>query len=763
MTRIRAALVTACLGVPALVRADPLTCSLERYKAATGLTAKVADDTLILSWDGDRNDEVRLRLTLESGTPTIRDLAIRRKDAPWVVVAGNATPEFRVVSGMRRITKQQLKPLIDRGITVTSEIVDREKWEAFWDAPLRITGEVPSAGSTPPAEGVAHQPGLPRGPQEIVRATASFHARSCEVKTDGARLEAWFPGVELGVFTGRLQFTVYKGTNLIRMEVIARTQQPSVAYKYDAGLKGLAIQPSSRVVWRDTANSWQDYQLGGGPNERPVPLKSNNRLVAAEDRAGSIAAFPPPHSFFWARENDTNLGYSWYRKDGASSFAFGIRQAENEEDPTQAGRGPLDARENFALYSARPGTWQRMAMYLYVGDGPGRTTIDSALAFTRRDHYEPLPGFQVMASHFHDYLVRRLTQSGSLDARLPDVEVVKAAGINIFGPIDGGAGGTGKPPSPDEYARNLSVFYEIARRHSDKNFLIMPNVEITDGELPDLVEQLGGHWDLLMSHPVVWSPARAAAQPLVENDPKYGKLYHIGSADDFMEMVRMENLLVYMPHPRSKGSTGYPDAIKETARFRDENFRGIGFRWGMGLDLSEQRLCEYRCLALLDDMNNWVADLPTPPKYLQAISEFYEQGPGDDIYANNPVNYLKLDRLPAPDNWEPIIDAMRRGDYFVTSGEVLIPRYELQGSGDQRTIVAEVTWTFPLEFVEVVWGDGLRTEHQIIPATDQPAFGRHRFQIPFNTAGKKWVRFAVWDSAGNGALVQPIKLTTPAP
>jgi hypothetical protein len=83
----------------------------------------------------------------------------------------------------------------------------------------------------------------------------------------------------------------------------------------------------------------------------------------------------------------------------------------------------------------------------------------------------------------------------------------------------------------------------------------------------------------------------------------------------------------------------------------------------------------------------------------------------------------------------------------------------VQGSGSQRTISAEVEWTFPLEFVEVVWGDGQKTDRQIIPATDLPAFGKHKFQIPFNATGKKWVRFAVWDSVGNGAFVQPIKLT----
>ena len=76
----------------------------------------------------------------------------------------------------------------------------------------------------------------------------------------------------------------------------------------------------------------------------------------------------------------------------------------------------------------------------------------------------------------------------------------------------------------------------------------------------------------------------------------------------------------------------------------------------------------------------------------------------------------------------------------------------------ERTIEADVEWTFPLDFVEVVWGDGMTTGRQIVSTTDLPPIGTHHFSIPFDAAGKKWVRFAAWDSAGNGALVQPVKL-----
>lgn len=167
-------------------------------------------------------------------------------------------------------------------------------------------------------------------------------------------MEISFPGVRLGVFSGKLQYTVYKGTNLIRQEVIVKTEEPSVAYKYDAGLDGLTITPESKIVWHDTANNWQAYDFDGPANEHEFDLLAANRLIAAELKGGSIATFPPPHTFFWARELAVNLGYNWYRKDGDSVFSFGIREPESEADPAYAGRGPGDYRECFALKSARP-------------------------------------------------------------------------------------------------------------------------------------------------------------------------------------------------------------------------------------------------------------------------------------------------------------------------------------------------------------------------------------------------------------------------
>src|SRR4029077_9760061 len=319
------------------------------YKAASDLNASVANNTLTVAWSGDRGQELRIRFGINGGTPTIEELAVRKRGGAWSVLAAKVTPDFRVISGLRRMSNQQMAPLRGLGVELTSEIVDKYRWEPFWDAPLDLSAPSGRGGNPPPAEGVANQPGLPRKPDEIKRAAAVYHTSSCQVRTNGARLEIAFPGVQLGVFAGTLQYSIFKGSNLIQQEILASTNEPWVAYKYHAGLKGLSAGSGGRVGWRDTANNWQEYRFGVAKNDDEMPLQTTARLVIAErGAAGSIAAFPPPHTFFWSREVAINLGYNWYRKDTDTSFSFGIRQADHEDES--------EGQANFALYSARPGS-----------------------------------------------------------------------------------------------------------------------------------------------------------------------------------------------------------------------------------------------------------------------------------------------------------------------------------------------------------------------------------------------------------------------
>src|SRR4249919_89857 len=283
MKRLAALIVVALPVASLLIRAQPMSCDLSAYHAQPHLEAANGVDGLTVSWAGESDRELRLRLAIESGTPTVRDLSIRRKGAAWTTLAANARPEFRVVAGFRRMSNQQIQPLQGLKVPITPEIIDEHKWDAFWDAPLDLNPQPGRGGNPPPAGGIANQPGLPRKAEEITRATAIYRADRCDVKTDGARLEITFPGLQLGPFAGQLRFTVYRGTGLLRMEAIAKTDQPSVAYKYDAGLAGLSIDArTSRLAWRDTSNTWQSYRFGGTDNERETPLKASNRVLIAE-------------------------------------------------------------------------------------------------------------------------------------------------------------------------------------------------------------------------------------------------------------------------------------------------------------------------------------------------------------------------------------------------------------------------------------------------------------------------------------------------
>ncbi len=755
--------VAALLLAAAPALAEPLSCSLSGYRAQPGLTASLANGALALQWSGDRGQELRARFVLASGTPTIEELAVRKAGGTWGVVASNVVADYRVTTGLRRMSNQQMAPLRGLGVDLTDDVVDTYRWDPFWDAPLELGAAANRSSNPPPAAGVANQPGLPRSASEIVRSPARYAVTACTVITDGTRIVVSFPGVALGAFTGSLQYTLFKGSNLVQQEVVATTSTPWVAYKYHAGLAGMNTA-GARVVWRDIANTWQDYRLGGATNDNEVPLKAANRLVVAErSGAGSIAVFPPPHTFFWAREIAINLGYNFYRKDSDRTFSVGIRQAEHEDES--------ENQANFALYSARPGTEQRMTVFLYPSADEGETTFQRALDFTHGDRYKPLPGYQVMNHHYHMDLGRRLGDAGSLDADIPDLVALKALGLNIVSQVDSVGLGGENPPVGAQYPGRPAVqprtappppstrprvdelqirFNSIqgAKRHSDTNFLVLAAQEYYGSPF-------GGHTDLLFPKPVYWDTERAPGQPLTTPHPKFGTVYHLDGANDLMEMVRRENVLVSMPHPRTKGSTGFPDSIRHLPFFNDPHYHGVGFRWGMGLDRSEQRLCEYRCLPLLDDMSNWLADSRTPLKQALSISEVRHMQPGDDIYASAPVSYVKLPALPPADDVTPLISALMRGDYFVTSGEVLIPGFSVNGSGASRTIEADVEWTFPLAIVEVVWGDGITTGRQTVAVSSLAPSGAHHFSIPFEATGRKWVRFAAWDVAGNGALVQP--------
>ena len=722
-----------------------LECTFDGYNPTEGLHTDMQGETLEMIWEGETGQQLQAIFSIRDGHPVVHQLAARSGDA-WDVLGKDLTPEFQVTTGRRRISATQRNLLKKFGIDTPAEENVR-KWNTFWDAPLVVPGGHDTTD-------------LPRRADEIQRASATYKTRGCRVTSNGARLSVIFDGLRLGLFSGEVNFTVYKGSNLLRQEAVAKTDAPSVAYIYRAGLKGFSIDNSTKLVWRDTSRQWQEYLFGGAPNDEPINIRARNRLEILNTGSGSLAVFPAPHKFFFARENEVNLGYVYYRKDEEKTFSLGIMQPERGEgyvpwgvtDATWQRRTAASREEwdNFALYNAPPATLQHMAVYYYLSAKNVRATQEAVLAYTHDDVYKPVSGFKVVTGHYHMDYNEVLRDRNTLDYQPSWVPVFRGLGINIVYLGDFHDDSDPNDPGPKRFAEE-KIYFEGSRRMSDKDFLVIP------AEEPNAF--LGGHWYLMTPKPVYFSHAtpRPADQQFIEEDPTYGRVYHLGSAEDVLTMVNRERGIIWTAHPRTKSSEGYPEAYKDKDFFLSDRF--IGASWeSLPTDLSEKRLCEVRCFGTTDDMSNWAPK----PKFMIAEGDTYTTWPEDEMYPQLAVNYLKLDRVPLyNESWAPIVEGIRAGNFFGTTGEILFHNWGLEGSGAKGMYSATVEYTFPLEFAELVWSDGAKINRKILDLSDTTSFGTKSFNIPFDATGKKWVRFAVWDSAGNGAWVQPAAVPNP--
>lgn len=172
------------LGALLLAGALPLaaaaqTCDFKEYKPSEGLKAAMNQNALEVTWHGDHGQQLRASFAIRDGQPVVRELAARKGQGSWMILGRDLTPEFQVTSGVRRMSEQQAGPLRDLKIPITPEVIEKEKWNAFWDAPLMV----PGTGYLGPK----------RTEAEIRRAWASYHATGCAVKSEGARLEITFP------------------------------------------------------------------------------------------------------------------------------------------------------------------------------------------------------------------------------------------------------------------------------------------------------------------------------------------------------------------------------------------------------------------------------------------------------------------------------------------------------------------------------------------------------------------------------------------
>jgi hypothetical protein len=723
--------------------AQGLDCNMQAYKAVDGIAAVSDHKSVTLTWTGESAQELRAQFTLRDGHPVVQELAARKPGGAWVILGKDLTPQFEVTTGRRRMSKTE-KDVLVRLNQDTPENEEIYKWNVFWDAPLAVPGTDRS-----------HLVGPPRTEAEIGRAKVSYKSTACTVKTDGARVIVAFNGLTLGIFTGDLEFTAYKGSNLLRQEAIASTQAKDVAFIYKAGLKGFAIGDQTKLVWRDTSQLWQENDFGGEVNQDLVNIRARNRLEILDTGAGSLGVLPPPHKFFYPRENEVNLGYVYYRKDDDHSISLGAMQPERCEgyDPWGISDEVWQHRAstarsqvlNCALYNAPPGTMQRMAVYYYLSPTGSHATQQSVMAYTHDDVYKPVPGFKTVTGHFHLELNEMARDRGTTDLSPTWVPVFRGLGINIVYLGDFHDDSDAADPGPKRLPEQ-KAYFDASAKLSDKNFLVMPEEEVNSF--------IDGHWYMMSPRPIYFTHTRTAApgQPFEEQVPGYGTVYHLNSSADVLKFINETKSIIWVAHPRTKSSALFPDLYKDKDYFLSDRF--IGGSWeSLPVDLSQPRLCEVRCFGLNDEMSNWAPK----PKFMLAEGDTYMKRPDDETYPMFAINYIKLDKVPAyNESWAPIVESIHNGTFFGTTGEILFHNWGIEGSGAKSVYTATIEYTFPLDFAELVWSDGAKVDRQIIKLTDTTPFGTKSFRIPFNATGKNWVRFAVWDSAGNGAWLQPI-------
>jgi hypothetical protein len=704
------------VGILRPLAAQEPSVDLAGYRADCGVTVQWEDDRLALSWPMGGEQAGQLVLDLRPGWPLFRTMGIRHQagESLWTLLRG-AHPMTYLLVGTR-----QAPPGRPPEMSV---------FNVFFDSPV-----------TRPFQSYASKLDLKR-----VRVTSRGH-----------RATVALGEVTIGPFAGDLEITVYQGAPLVHVEAVVHTSEDRRAILYDAGLIFTAATPS-RFAWVDPEGKLCRERAPADEAVRPVAVR--HRLLVAETATGSVACFPPPHQFFFPRDRTDNLRTVWYGSGHRGldlHFGFGIRQAE-------AGGGSF-----VPWFNAPPDTDQRLGVFYLLSSGNAEEAIEQSLRFTHGDRFPKLAGYHTMTSHWHMATAMAALQEKAKGGKRSTPEFVgmfKDMGVEMVHLAEFHGDGHPQDPGPLRLTEMQAMFDEC-RRLSDDTLLLIPGEEANAPYLG--LPQPGkppGHWMYLFPRPVYWTMQRAADQPFVEKKSPYGRVYHVGNRADMMNLLEREGGLAWSAHPRIKASSWTPDIFHQEDFYLSDHWLGGAWK-AMPADLSHDRLGR-RVLDLLDDMANW-----GQKKYVLGEVDVFKLDHTHELYGHMNINYLRLDpdRLPRFDKgWQPVVDGLRAGRFFVTTGEVLIPEFTVNGQssgstiaikpGDRPEIRVDLRWTFPLQFVEVISGDGTQVFRERIDCSDTGPFDRRTFRLTPKLTGRTWVRVEAWDVAVNGAFTQPVWLT----
>lgn len=565
---------------------------------------------------------------------------------------------------------------------------------------------------------------------------------SVAVETVGSRTVVKIGRLTADHFSGVLEVTFYNGSPLFNIAAVMSTQDDATAVVYDAGLLN-KMQQWKKLSWINTEDQLQSAPVNytGAANNLAVKYRS----IAVQGKEGSLAVFPAPHQYFYPLDEAFNLKFIWHGtnyRNTIAGYGIGIRQE-------------LQGDQRYVpWFNAPPGTQQRLNFFCLLSMAGNSEALTAVKKFTHGDRYVPITGFKTMSSHFHNEFIMKVVLANQPVPEKPEfVDVFKRMGVDIV--HLGEFHYTAHPKGPDSLRLlELKTLFDQCRRLSGSDFLLLP------GEEPN--EFFGGHWLQIFPKPVYWVMSRNNDEPFVEDRAGFGKVYHIGDKADMLRLLKEEQGLAWTAHARTKGSVNTPDSYRHEDFFKSDRFMGAAWK-AMPADLSQPRLGK-RVLNLMDDMNNW-----GEKKTVIAEADLFSITRHNEMYAHMNVNYMMLDHLPKyNEGWKPLLEDMQQGKFFSTTGEVLIQELKVNGKLSGETLqlskpgtVAvrlKLSWTFPLNFVELISGDGKKVYREKIDLRYTKAYGNEVFKFQPRLKGRKWMRVEVWDSAVNGAFSQTFYL-----
>jgi len=694
---IAAFFALALLASSTLILAADIT--QQGFSANDGFDLTTRDDGLVLQWNAP---EGRAYIDLQfiprrgnsAAAPIIRELGINGK-----AIIEEVNPNYLFWIG-------------DRDMEL------RDGWEIFFDR-------------------------VPTRPYSVEKGYLT--PENVNVSTTGGRATIEIEGLSSTHFAGSLAFILYHDSPFVHMEARVSTERPATAFLYHVGLAKPETE-GHHVEWFD---AYDNPHVNPILNSTASVYKTRYRSLALSNTNGSLVISPFPHQYLYPLDFADNFGYNWAGTeylDMIDGFAFGVRQP------------PMGDRRFVPWVNSQPSSVQKLGVLLFLSEQSGLENLEIVKRYTRNDSFKSLEGYKTLSSHYHhehsmDFINMQLEQNttGVPDGlEDPDfVQFFKRMGVDMVHMAEFHFGRT-PGTETDQRLAELKVMHDEFARLSNDEFLLIP------GEEPNV--HLNSHWLSLFPKPVYWVLNQNQGQPFAQDMPGYGTVYHVGSADDVLNLLEQENGLAWTAHPRVKGSTGFPDGYKDKDFFLSEHFLGGAWK-AMPADYSREML-GWRVLDLEDDMANWGAR-----KYILGEVDIFKIYEDYELFGTMNINYLKLDEIPDyEDGWRPVLDALANGEFFVTTGEVLITDFSVEGMESGETVngnesaelIADLEWTYPLSYMEIISGDGATIYRDRIDLSHTTEFDSEAINKNVDLSNRSWVRIEVWDIARNGAFTQPV-------